>query len=288
MNGDLNNLTELAAAGAAASGRRRLLRLPKVVTVGRYAVDAAALALLGSLAVHAAAGIGVVLWLVAGDSPKIAVHGSDTPSQPVNVRLLDAAAMAQMFADQRETEPRIQTVTSPMADVQPVEQDALDRPVPSARASNPSAPADAERSTVQPRTLAPTLKSPREQPVEPTPLPPTPVAVEPEVVVTAPLPTPPTTSASVGQTTGVRIVQLPSPRYPAAARRAGEQGLVLLEVEVRADGSAGQVRVVKSPGHRRLVDAAIEAVKRARFKPATRDRQPIAQRVRIPYRFVLE
>ncbi len=96
------------------------------------------------------------------------------------------------------------------------------------------------------------------------------------------------TETSAGQSTGVSIVELPMPRYPAASRRNNEQGLVVLEVQVRSDGRAGEVRVVQSPGYPRLVDAALAAVQRAQFKPALRNGKPIAQRVRIPYRFVLE
>ena len=47
---------------------------------------------------------------------------------------------------------------------------------------------------------------------------------------------------------------------------------MLLEVEVKADGSIGEIKILQHPGHERLIAAAIDAIKRARIDPATEAR----------------
>jgi protein TonB len=83
------------------------------------------------------------------------------------------------------------------------------------------------------------------------------------------------------------VLDLPTPEYPPRSRRLGEEGLVLLEVEVLPDGLAGKVRVVQTPAFPRLVEAAVEAVRKARLSPATRNGRPVASVVEVPIRFRL-
>lgn len=64
--------------------------------------------------------------------------------------------------------------------------------------------------------------------------------------------------------------------YPAVSRRLGEQGEVLLGLHVLADGRIGEVEVRRSSGHPRLDRAAIDAARRWRLLPASRDGQPVA------------
>jgi periplasmic protein TonB len=81
----------------------------------------------------------------------------------------------------------------------------------------------------------------------------------------------------------------PKPPYPIAARRLGQQGVVMLEVVVRPDGQAGAVRVRKSSGHPMLDDSAVETVRaRWRFIPAKRNGEPIEATVTFPIRFQLD
>jgi protein TonB len=62
----------------------------------------------------------------------------------------------------------------------------------------------------------------------------------------------------------------PAPAYPNLSRRLGEQGTVLLEILILADGSVGEVRIKESSGHERLDETAAKAVKRWRYTPAKR------------------
>ncbi len=92
---------------------------------------------------------------------------------------------------------------------------------------------------------------------------------------------------TVGVETGVETLHLPTPKYPSLSRKRGEEGLVLLQVEVLPDGSVGEIIVLEDAGFRRLTQAAISAVRKGRFKPATRDGHPTKDTVRIPFRFIL-
>jgi protein TonB len=80
----------------------------------------------------------------------------------------------------------------------------------------------------------------------------------------------------------------PAPDYPPISRRLGEQGLVLLQVQVTADGAAGSVELQTGSGSTRLDQAALEAVKKWRFIPAKRGEQLVSASVVVPIRFSLE
>lgn len=80
----------------------------------------------------------------------------------------------------------------------------------------------------------------------------------------------------------------PAPNYPSISRRLGEQGLVLLRVQVTADGTAGSVELQTGSGSSRLDQAALEAVKKWRFIPAKRGEQPVSASVTVPVRFSIE
>jgi protein TonB len=80
----------------------------------------------------------------------------------------------------------------------------------------------------------------------------------------------------------------PRPPYPLVARRMGYQGKVLLNVEVLAEGRAGEVKLQTSSGHDILDRAALQTVKTWKFSPATRFGQPITQWFLVPIKFSLE
>ncbi len=66
-----------------------------------------------------------------------------------------------------------------------------------------------------------------------------------------------------------------APPYTAEARAAKVEGIVLLEIVVRKDGSVGNVKVLKGLGYG-LDESAVETVKtRWRFRPALWQGQPV-------------
>ncbi|MEE8283537.1 MAG: TonB family protein [Alphaproteobacteria bacterium] len=79
----------------------------------------------------------------------------------------------------------------------------------------------------------------------------------------------------------------PRPQYPWISRRRGEQGRVVLEVAVAADGRAKEVRVKRSSGSARLDRAALAAVRAWRFKPALSYGRAVAGRIDVPIVFRL-
>jgi protein TonB len=80
----------------------------------------------------------------------------------------------------------------------------------------------------------------------------------------------------------------PAPSYPSLSRRAGEEGGVLLQVHVTADGRAEQVTVSRSSGFARLDAAAVEAVRRWRFVPARQGVRAVDGWVLVPINFSLK
>lgn len=79
----------------------------------------------------------------------------------------------------------------------------------------------------------------------------------------------------------------PSPVYPRLSQRRGEQGRVLLRVLISPQGEVAQVDIRQSSGYKRLDDAAIQAMQRARFRPYTENGIAYQALVDIPFDFVL-
>jgi protein TonB len=77
------------------------------------------------------------------------------------------------------------------------------------------------------------------------------------------------------------------PRYPAAARKAGWEGIVLVRVLVDSRGAASMVSIRESSGFPTLDESALQAVKKWRFSPATQGRKPIASFHDVRVRFHL-
>ncbi len=78
-----------------------------------------------------------------------------------------------------------------------------------------------------------------------------------------------------------------APLYPVSAMRRREQGRVVLDVDVTADGRADAVRIAISSGFPTLDRAAIEAVRLWRFHPATRGGTPVPAVAEVPFNFTL-
>jgi len=79
----------------------------------------------------------------------------------------------------------------------------------------------------------------------------------------------------------------PPPAYPWIARQRGEEGRVVLEVEVTSEGRARAVRIKRTSGSNRLDRAAVAAVQDWRFAPARRAGLAISGRIDVPITFRL-
>ena len=80
----------------------------------------------------------------------------------------------------------------------------------------------------------------------------------------------------------------PAPAYPVFAKRAREQGVVMLRVRVDAAGNVESVEIHKSSGFERLDKAALAAVRQWRFVPARQDDRAVAGVALVPIHFQLE
>ena len=79
------------------------------------------------------------------------------------------------------------------------------------------------------------------------------------------------------------------PEYPPTSRRLGEEGSVVLQVLVGADGTVQDGKVQKSSGFPRLDEAALKHALRAwRFTPGTEDGTPVTTWHSIKVTFKIE
>jgi protein TonB len=80
----------------------------------------------------------------------------------------------------------------------------------------------------------------------------------------------------------------PMPIYPTASAKVHEEGRVVVRVLVDVDGRPVQVSLHASSGHPALDDAALSAVRDARFRPYTRGGTPERVWVVVPIKFVVK
>jgi protein TonB len=78
------------------------------------------------------------------------------------------------------------------------------------------------------------------------------------------------------------------PDYPMAAKERGQQGRVVLRVEVSALGAPLSVAVLTTSGYSLLDKAALTAVEHWRFRPATQAGTAVAGAADVPFQFRLE
>ncbi|MFS8137809.1 MAG: energy transducer TonB [Thermomonas sp.] len=155
----------------------------------------------------------------------------------------------------------IETLPAPLpADVASDDQNASGLALPPAAGQRPSAPASQLPHIIEPDAPTATSSAP----------------------IDAPAAGAPTAS---GSNTGPVAISQPPPNYPRDALRRGIGGTVRVQVTVAPDGSVERMEVASSSGNRDLDRAAMEAVRRWRFKPAMRNGQPVSATVVIPLDF---
>lgn len=83
-----------------------------------------------------------------------------------------------------------------------------------------------------------------------------------------------------------RVVKVVPPRYPAAARREGIEGTVLIAITIDERGHVVDPITIGEPNEL-LAQAAVSAVRQWVFQPHTENGLPTTVRVRQPVSFVL-
>jgi len=89
---------------------------------------------------------------------------------------------------------------------------------------------------------------------------------------------------SSGVVQGLLIHQV-TPQYPPQARRAGIQGTVVLQVLIGKDGTVQNLHVLS--GHPMLIQAAMDAVRKWRYKPYYLNGEPVEADSQISVNFTL-
>jgi TonB family protein len=162
--------------------------------------------------------------------------------------------------------------------------EAAAKPTRPAEVRNPTPVPARPTAAPRPAELTPQVKTAEVEPVrvEPTAIP-TPVEVAP--VVAAPVQPPPEPAESapvlsrgdlVGPGPGVVEPVLTSSlriAYPPAARGAG--GKVVVLILVNEEGTVSEARLEQGISARPVNDAVLEAVRRAKFRPATKNQIPV-------------
>ena len=86
--------------------------------------------------------------------------------------------------------------------------------------------------------------------------------------------------------TKAKLKSKPEPSYTAAAERDQINGTVILRCIFRSDGTVTNIEVIQGlPGG--LTQKAIEAAKKIKFVPATKDGKPVSMWMQLEYNFSL-
>ena len=206
-----------------------------------------------------------------------AAAGPESESSPIEVAVVESAPPAEAAPPEKPPEP-----TPP-------------EPVPPPPTPVPPPPPPPEP-TPQP------MPEPAPPKPEPTPPPARAVAPRPPKAPTHPhtavpaKPGPPATSADHGPPTAargsggtghteVRIRSNPKPDYPEEAKRAHQEGVAIVSIEINSAGEPENVKLAKSSGFPLLDQAAVAGVRRWRFYPAVMGGLPISVHKEVPVRF---
>lgn len=119
------------------------------------------------------------------------------------------------------------------------------------------------------------------------PPPPKPQAAPAPVIEAPPMPMP-AGPVALSSELAVACPERMPPRYPSISRRLGEEGTVVLRVELDEHGNVVLARISTSSGLARLDEAALAAVKTWRCTPALRDGRPVRATALQPFKFVLQ
>jgi len=75
--------------------------------------------------------------------------------------------------------------------------------------------------------------------------------------------------------------------YPEIARKAGVEGRVTVQAQIDVDGTVTRTKVVQSLGPNGCDEAAIEAIKSVKWKPAKQRDRPVKVWIAVPVDFKL-
>ncbi len=186
---------------------------------------------------------------------------------PVTLAQLDVTSVELSFAEDESDTAPVAPVPPTSPPEPPVPREEL--PAPAREPLPESLPA------LAPEPAAVTLPEP--PPEKPPKLDsPPPAAAAPAAPRQAKIDAPPSSKKAI------------KPDYPKGARQRGEEGDVIVELRVTSRGTVDHVSIVTSSGFPELDDAALRAVKSARFTPAKQGAAAVASTARMTLTFRLK
>jgi periplasmic protein TonB len=196
-------------------------------------------------------------------------------------KTVEAKIIIEPKVEVKPEPPKIEPKVEPKIEVKPKLEPKITPPKPL------EPPKVAAPPVVEAPPIIAAVPSPAPSPIAvpaPAPVPvtvPAPTAPPAPVVVAAP--------AKVVAKTGATLPKgsCEEPDYPAISARAKEEGSVLLEFTVSAEGKVVQSKVLSSSGFPRLDEAAKAAYSKCKFSPATSDGQPVQGTTKVRYNWTL-
>lgn len=155
--------------------------------------------------------------------------------------------------------------------VKPMEAMIIDQPQEVQKFEPVETPPDMTQPTLEIPETVPLIEA--EIPVEAPPA---------ESITAAPVESQPIEASNLSVTKRI------DPIYPAASRRAGEEGVVTFRVLVNERGLPGEVQVLQSSGFPKLDQAAADALRKWRFQAANNGSGPVASFTTVKVRFRLD
>lgn len=212
-----------------------------------------ALAIGGALAVHAFLAAAIVLYIDYAPGPTVTAE-------------LDLSSVELSFSDEKLENPTA-VATLP----------------PAARHEVPAP---------KPIELPPEVRPEKALPPDPSdykfPEPKVETKIQPPQPSQTPQPSQPSSLSQARVDAPPRPRRAIRPEYPKGARQRGEQGNVILEIEIGADGVCVAAKVAVSCGFAELDAAAVKAALAARFVPAKAGNSPVSSVARLTLSFRLK
>ena len=212
-----------------------------------------ALAIGGALAVHAFLAAAIVLYIDYAPGPTVTAE-------------LDLSSVELSFSDEKLENP------TTVATLPPAARHEVPAPKPS--------------------ELPPEVRPEKALPPDPSdykfPEPKVETKIQPPQPSQTPQPSQPSSLSQARVDAPPRPRRAIRPEYPKGARLRGEQGNVILEIEIGADGVCVAAKVAVSCGFAELDAAAVKAALAARFVPAKAGNSPVSAVARLTLSFRLK
>ena len=215
-----------------------------------------ALAIGGALAVHAFLAAAIVLYIDYAPGPTVTAE-------------LDLSSVELSFSDEKLENPTAVATLPPAARHEVPAPKPIELP-PEVRPEKALPPDPSDYKFPEPKVetkIQPSQPSQTPQPSQPS---------QPSSLSQARVDAPPRSRRAI------------RPGYPKGARQRGEQGNVILEIEIGADGVCVAAKVAVSCGFAELDAAAVKAALAARFVPAKAGNSPVSSVARLTLSFRLK